>query len=82
MVFRDESNAPHFLANISYYRLKGYWWEMQDDTVHHHFEKGTYFEDIINLYNFDRNFRLIVFNQIPLYKMGFPKEWNKQPVWK
>lgn len=64
MVFRDESNAPHFLANISYYRLKGYWWEMQVDTVNHHFEKGTYFEDIINLYNFDRNFRLIVFNAI------------------
>jgi abortive infection bacteriophage resistance protein len=25
MLFRDEGNAPHFLENISYYRLKGYW---------------------------------------------------------
>lgn len=30
MAFRNISNAPHFLENISYYRLKGYWWEMQD----------------------------------------------------
>ncbi|MCC5813918.1 MAG: Abi family protein [Leptospira sp.] len=64
MAFRDIANAPHFLANISYYRLKGYWWEMQDDKVNHHFSDGSYFEDVIDLYNFDRHFRLIVFNAI------------------
>lgn len=64
MAFRDETSAPHFLANISYYRLKGYWWEMQDDKVSHHFRDGSCFEDVIDLYNFDRHFRLIVFNAI------------------
>lgn len=64
MSFRDINNAPHFLSNISYYRLKGYWWEMQDDFVNHHFKDGSFFEDVIDLYNFDRNFRLIVFNAI------------------
>lgn len=64
MLFRDIINAPHFLANISYYRLKGYWWELQDNKVNHHFSQGTYFEDIIDVYNFDRHFRLIVFNAI------------------
>ena len=64
MVFRDEANAPHFLANISYYRFKGYWWEMQDDKVNHYFADGSYFEDALDLYNFDRRFRLIVFNAI------------------
>ena len=64
MLFRDVSNAPHFLANISYYRLKGYWWEMQDDKVNHHFASNSYFEDVIDLYNFDRHFRLLVFNAI------------------
>lgn len=64
MSFRDETTAPHFLANISYYRLKGYWWEMQDDKVNHLFADGSFFEDIIDLYNFDRHFRLIVFNAI------------------
>lgn len=64
MLFHDVGNAPHFLANISYYRLKGYWWEMQDDKVNHHFEPNSYFENVIDLYNFDRHFRLIVFNAI------------------
>ncbi len=64
MAFVNTLDAPHFLANISYYRLKGYWWEMQDDNINHHFRDGSIFEDVIDLYNFDRNFRLIVFNAI------------------
>lgn len=64
MSFRQISNASHFLSNISYYRLKGYWWEMQDDRTQHHFVDGSYFEDVIDLYNFDRHLRLIVFNAI------------------
>jgi abortive infection bacteriophage resistance protein len=64
MAFRNETEAVHFLSNISYYRLKGYWWEMQKDKINHYFENGSYFEDVINLYNFDRHFRLIVFNAI------------------
>lgn len=64
MLFHDISKAPHFLANISYYRLKGYWWELQDNKENHHFSQDTYFEDIIDVYNFDRHFRLIVFNAI------------------
>lgn len=64
MSFRNLANAPHFLSNISYYRLKGYWWEMQDNNVTHHFRNGSFFEDAIDLYNFDRHFRLIVFNAI------------------
>jgi abortive infection bacteriophage resistance protein len=64
MQFRNINNAPHFLNNISYYRLKGYWWELQDDKINHHFAPNSYFEDVIDLYNFDRHFRLIVFNAI------------------
>lgn len=64
MSFRQVADAPHFLSNISYYRLKGYWWEMQDNRENHHFANGSFFEDVIDLYNFDRHFRLIVFNAI------------------
>lgn len=64
MSFRQVADAPHFLSNISYYRLKGYWWEMQDNREDHHFANGSFFEDVIDLYNFDRHFRLIVFNAI------------------
>lgn len=64
MQFRDVANAPHFLANISYYRLKGYWWEMQEDFEEHIFKEEVFFEDVVDLYNFDRHLRLIVFNAI------------------
>lgn len=64
MLFRDVANAPHFLQNISYYRLKGYWWDTQADYNLHTFKPGTYFEDIIDRYNFDRHLRLILFDAI------------------
>ncbi len=64
MFFRNEANAPHFLQNISYYRLKGYWWDMQADYSLHTFHNNTYFEDIVERYNFDRHLRLILFDAI------------------
>jgi abortive infection bacteriophage resistance protein len=64
MLFRDQLNAPNILLNVSYYRLKGYWWEMQHDKRNHYFKDGSFFEDVLDLYNFDRHFRMIVFNGI------------------
>ncbi len=70
MLFKNEANAPHFLSNISYYRLKGYWWDMQADVTKHTFNSGTYFEDIIDRYNFDRHLRLILFDAIERIEIG------------
>jgi abortive infection bacteriophage resistance protein len=64
MQFRDERKAQHFLENISYYRLKGYWWDTQKDFISHSFHSNTFFEDIIDRYNFDRHLRLILFDAI------------------
>ncbi|SHJ61903.1 Abortive infection bacteriophage resistance protein [Reichenbachiella agariperforans] len=64
MLFRNEITASHFLANISYYRLKGYWWDMQLDFSKHKFHPNSYFEDVIDRYNFDRHLRLILFDAI------------------
>lgn len=64
MLFHFETEATHFLQNISYYRIKGYWWDMQSDRVNHAFRPDTYFEDVIERYNFDRHLRLILFDAI------------------
>ncbi len=64
MLFHNELTAHHFLGNISYYRLKGYWWDMQANYSLHTLKPNTYFEDIINRYNFDRHLRLILFDAI------------------
>jgi abortive infection bacteriophage resistance protein len=64
MLFNNEQSAHHFLENISYYRLKGYWWDMQEDVTTHFLKPDTYFEDVIDRYNFDRRLRLILFDAI------------------
>ena len=64
MLFNDEQSAHHFLENISYYRLKGYWWDMQENVTTHFLKPDTYFEDVIERYNFDRRLRLILFDAI------------------
>lgn len=64
MLFRNESQAVESLQNISYYRLKGYWWDMQTDYTQHILKPNSYFEDIVERYNFDRHLRLILFDAI------------------
>ena len=64
MLFKDEQSAHHFLENISYYRLKGYWWDMQSDFTQHTLKPNTYFEEILDRYTFDRQLRLILFDAI------------------
>ncbi|MFA8451649.1 MAG: Abi family protein [Bacteroidales bacterium] len=70
MIFQNESDAHILLKNISYYRLKGYWWDMQKDKTIHAFRPDTYFEDVIKRYNFDRKLRLILFDAIELIEIS------------
>lgn len=64
LVIADKAVAAHFLSQISYYRLAGYWWPMQSDKVKHKFKEGATFKAVVDLYNFDRELRLIAFNMI------------------
>ncbi|GHT68606.1 CAAX amino protease [Bacteroidia bacterium] len=64
VLFEDETKAAGYLQNISYYRLKGYWWDLQSDPIQHIFCANTYFEDIVELYCFDKQFRIILFDAI------------------
>ena len=64
LTFNNESTAFERLASISYYRLKGYWWDMQDDFENHKFAQGTVFEDIIERYEFDKKLRQVLFDAV------------------
>lgn len=61
---KDEDRIEHFLSHISYYRLAGYWWPMQSDKEQHIFKPNSKFSDVINLYNFDRELRILLFDVI------------------
>jgi len=64
MLFKDEHSASKFLQNVSYYRIKGCWWDMQSDTVKHQFKSDIFFEDVVDIYNFDRELKLILFDAL------------------
>ncbi|WP_130472317.1 Abi family protein [Candidatus Magnetaquicoccus inordinatus] len=64
MVIRDRSTALHQLKHINYYRLSGYWYDFESDHETHDFVSGTAFDEIFNLYMFDKKFRLLLLNAI------------------
>jgi len=70
MTIKDEHRAAFYLNHISYYRLKGYWWDMQTDFVNHNFAPNSCFEDVIARYNFDRQLRLILFDAIEIIEIA------------
>lgn len=53
MLFKDETAAKEVLKRVSYYRLKGDWWDMQSDKTQHVFIPNSYFEDVVEKYEFD-----------------------------
>jgi len=64
LIIDEEEYAQNLLKHVSYYRLAGYWWPMQSDKVNHVFKPNSKFSDVIALYNFDRELRLILFDTI------------------
>lgn len=56
--------AEKYLLNISYYRLGEYWYVMQEEKEEHVFKPNSKFEDVIALYNFDTELRLLLFDVI------------------
>jgi len=65
LVISDEAKAASYLSNISYYRLRAYTFPFQNNSdPSHPFITKVRFEDIINLYVFDRQFRLFVLDAI------------------
>lgn len=91
--FGDEQKAAHYLSNISYYRLRAYTYPFQDNTVAHHpFNADVTFEQIIELYVFDRKLRLLIFDAIEKIEIAFRTQiiyefamtygshWHTQPA--
>ncbi len=64
LAITDIDEAKHYLANVSYYRLAGYWWPMQSDKITHQFKLGSTFDDVMRLYNFDSELSVLLFDVI------------------
>lgn len=64
MVISDTPLAEHYLSQINYYRLTAYWLPFETDHTTHVFQHGTRFEQVLDLYIFDRELRLRVLDAI------------------
>ena len=69
MEFKDEELAKSYLERVSYFRLKYYWVDMIDEEVDD-FKEDSYFENVIERYEFDRSLRHILFKAIELLEIG------------
>lgn len=64
LIITENDNAVHYLSHISYYRLGEYWHSMQCDKREHSFKENSKFKDVISLYNFDSELRILLFGAI------------------
>lgn len=75
MQIDDSDRARHYLKHLNYYRLTAYWLPFEADHKAHQFEAGTNFEDLLNLYIFDREFRLLLLDAIERIEVSLRTVW-------
>lgn len=71
----DRPRALHHLAHINYYRLAAYFLPFEADHPTHAFQPGTSFDDVLNLYVFDRELRLLVLDAIERIEVSVRTGW-------
>ncbi len=78
MAVDDEAHAAHFLRRVGYYRLSGYWYPFRtfngDGSRSDTFIEGSRFEDVIALYLFDRELRLLALDAIERIELAIQVE--------
>ena len=90
--FSDRELAKNYLQNISYYRLRAYTYPFQDNTDpdadHKFLREDIDFNDIIDLYVFDRRLRNMVFNELEKIEVAIRTQlslvysnMSKDPFW-
>lgn len=70
LVISDEQKAAFYLSQLNYYRFAAYCLPFEQDHASHQFQVGTRFEDIFNLYVFDRELRLLVLDAIERFEVS------------
>lgn len=78
MVVLDHEAAVFYLQHLNYYRLGAYWLPFEADHAQHRFKPGTRFEDVLNLYVFDRELRLLVLDAIERIEVSVRAQWSYQ----
>ncbi len=86
LICPDDQRVRHYLAHIGYYRLSAYWLPFEelpppptDQQPHkrrtHRFRPGTTFDQVLSLYIFDRQLRLLVMEAFERIEIAVRTAW-------
>lgn len=81
LVIGDSVKAERYLSNIGYYRLSAYWLPYElpaangSKSRNHQFKPDTHFDEIVDLYIFDRKLRLLVIEAIERIEVAVRTQW-------
>lgn len=80
LVFTDDARVAHYLTHIGYYRLSAYWLPFELPAPagaprSHAFQPGTTFEQVLSLYIFDRQLRLLVMEAMERIETAIRTHW-------
>jgi abortive infection bacteriophage resistance protein len=78
MEISDLTQAEFYLQHLNYYRLGAYWLPFESDHTTHIFRSGTKFEEVLNLYLFDRELRLLMLDAIERVEVSIRSQWAYQ----
>ena len=78
LMIASEDLARRWLMTVGYYRLSAYWLPFEVPAANngdHAFRDGTTFEDVLTLYIFDRELRLLVLDAIERVEVALRAQW-------
>jgi len=79
LLLNKPTQLEHYLATIGYYRLSAYWLPFEQPSANghrnHKFLPNTYFEQILELYVFDRKLRLLIMDAIERIEVSVRTQW-------
>ena len=65
LIINDFSRAENYIHHIGYYRLSAYMWpHLEHPKKKHIYKNNKTFQNILDLYKFDKKLRLLIFNEI------------------
>ena len=72
LCIQNGSRAADYIRNIGYFRLKAYFYPLYREPKNRHlFKDGATFDNVMNMYRFDRRLRVILFNEIEKIEVAF-----------
>ena len=66
----DEHKAAFYLSHINYYRFTAYCLPFEQNQTTHLLRQGTRFDDVLKLYIFDRELRLLILDVIERFEVS------------